>query len=60
MLRPSMYQIIGKDQNYYSFVVAVAKRAREIADEAEKNGISLEEKAVKLSLDEFVKNSSAR
>ena len=58
MLRPSMYQIIGKKQNYYSFVVAVAKRAREIADEADENGISLEEKTVKLSLDEFVKKTA--
>ena len=32
MLRPSMYQIIGKNDSYYSLVIAVAKRAREIAD----------------------------
>lgn len=33
MLRPSMYQIISKNESYYSLVVGVAKRAREIADQ---------------------------
>ena len=32
MLRPSMYQIIAKNESYYSLVIGVAKRAREIAD----------------------------
>ena len=32
MLRPSMYQIISKNESYYSLVIAVAKRAREIAE----------------------------
>ena len=33
MLRPSMYQIIGKNESYYSLVIGIAKRAREIADQ---------------------------
>ena len=33
MLRPSMYQIIGKNDSYYSLVIGIAKRAREIADQ---------------------------
>ena len=33
MLRPSMASIIKPGENYYSFVVAVAKRARDIAEE---------------------------
>lgn len=53
MLRPSMYQIIGKHDNYYEFVVAVAQRARDIADAAEDNHISLTEKPVKLAVEEF-------
>ena len=53
MLRPSMYQIIGKHDNYYEFVVAVAQRARDIADAAENNHISLIEKPVKLAVEEF-------
>ena len=42
MLRPAMSQIIKKDDSYYRFVVAVAKRAREIAEEAEEEKIPLE------------------
>ena len=36
MLKPSLTQILKKDESYYSLVVAVAKRAREIAEESEK------------------------
>lgn len=53
MLRPAMSQIIKKDDSYYRFVVAVAKRAREIAEEAEEDKIPLEEKPVKLAVEEF-------
>lgn len=53
MLRPSMFQIATHGESYYSVVVGVAKRAREIADElAQKNEI-LEEKPVKTAVDEF-------
>lgn len=48
-----MSQIIKKDDSYYRFVVAVAKRAREIAEEAEEEKIPLEEKPVKLAVEEF-------
>ena len=37
----------------YSLVVACAKRAREIADEAEKENIQLIEKPVSIAIDEF-------
>jgi len=53
MLRPSMYQIIGKHDNYYEFVVSIAQRARDIADAAESNHIILTEKPVKLAVEEF-------
>ncbi len=53
MLRPAMSQIIKKDDSYYRFVVAVAKRAREIAEEAEEEKLPLEEKPVKLAVEEF-------
>jgi len=53
MLRPSMYQIIGKHDSYYEFVVAVAQRARDIADTLEQEGVSLTEKPVKLAVEEF-------
>jgi len=53
MLRPSMSQIIGKHDSYYEFVVAVSQRAREIADTAGQNRMFLEEKPVKLAVEEF-------
>lgn len=53
MLRPSMYQIIGKHDSYYEFVVAVSQRARDIADAAEADHMILSEKPVKLSVEEF-------
>ena len=40
MLRPAITQIITKNESYYSLVIGVAKRAREIADElCEKNEV---------------------
>lgn len=53
MLRPAMSQILREGESYYSFVVAVARRAREIAEEADENGTILEEKPVNLALAEF-------
>lgn len=53
MLRPAMSQIIKKNDSYYTFVVAVAKRAREIAIEAEDNKVPLDQKPVKLAVDQF-------
>ena len=36
MLRPAINDILKDGQSYYSLVVAVAKRAREITEESEK------------------------
>lgn len=53
MLRPSMYQIIDKHDSYYEFVVAVSQRARDIAENAEKDGFLLSEKPVNIAVEEF-------
>ena len=53
MLRPSINQIAKKNESYYSVVIAVAKRAREIADSLYTNGQTLEEKPVKTAVEEF-------
>lgn len=54
MLRPAMSEILdNKNNDCYTFVVAVAKRARELADESEENHEILEEKPVRLAVDEF-------
>lgn len=55
MHRPSIAEILKENQSYYSLVIAVAKRAREIALEAEENSIELSEKPVKISVEEFAR-----
>lgn len=53
MLRPSMASIIKPGDNYYSFVVGVAKRARQIAEETEETHELTDEKPVKHAVEEF-------
>ena len=56
MLRPAIGQILKNNESYYSLVLAVAKRARDITDEANEKGIILNEKPVKTAVDEFAAN----
>ena len=42
MHRPSIPELLKPGQSYYSLVVAVAKRAREIAHEADDQNIVLQ------------------
>lgn len=53
MLKPSADLIIPPEQSRYSLVVAVAKRARQIAAEAESRGEILVEKPVDLAVQDF-------
>lgn len=53
MLRPAITQLISENDSYYSLVIGVAKRAREIADELVEQKKTLEEKPVKTSVEEF-------
>ena len=53
MLRPTISQIATKGESYYSVVIAVAKRAREISDELYENKQILEQKPVKTAVEEF-------
>lgn len=53
MLRPTISQIATKGESYYSVVIAVAKRAREISDELLSNKQTLEQKPVKTAVEEF-------
>ncbi len=55
MHRPSVPELLKPGQSYYSLVVGVAKRAREIAQNADENGDILIEKPVKLAVDDFAK-----
>lgn len=53
MLRPAVNQIISKNESCYSLVIAVAKRARDIANELCENNLILEEKPVKTAVEEI-------
>ena len=52
MLRPAMSQIVKKDESAYEFVIEVARRAREIVNEAEERGEVLDVKPVQLAVEE--------
>ena len=49
MLYPALTDLVGHVGNRYKLVNIVAKRAREIAEEAEGVGLILDEKPVKLA-----------
>lgn len=53
MLRPAVTEILKNGESCYSLVLAVAKRARNIAEEAVEKEIVLDEKPVKTAVDEF-------
>ena len=61
MLRPAITQIITKNESYYSLVIGVAKRARQITEELyEKNAVKelpKENKEGLASSHDFVKSS---
>lgn len=52
MLEPSMNKLLEQVPSRYMLVNVVAQRAREIANEAEDMGISLEEKPVTMAIHE--------
>ena len=52
MLYPAMNKLTSYVPNRYMMVNVVARRARQIAAEAEKNGEHLEEKPVTMAIDE--------
>ena len=50
LLYPAMKDLLKNVNSRYLLVNVVAKRAREIASEAEENGISLTEKPVSMAI----------
>ena len=56
MLRPAITQIITKNESYYSLVIGVAKRAREISADAQENSEILTEKPVLSATEDFKNN----
>ena len=53
MLKPAMNDLLSNVDNRYLLVNLAAQRARDIADEALESGDKLNDKAVKLALDEI-------
>lgn len=53
MLKPSMQELMKRVGNRYLLVNLAAQRARDIADQADETGEPLNDKAVKLALDEI-------
>lgn len=55
MNRPAISEILKSGESYYSLVIAVSKRARQIVDDANDNGEIIGEKPVTLAVNEFAK-----
>jgi DNA-directed RNA polymerase subunit omega len=53
MLNPSIGKLIEQYESKYGVVIAVAKRAREIAEENQENDIHNTEKEVDLAMNEL-------
>ncbi len=53
MNRPSLPEILKHGESYYSLVIGVAKRAREIVEEANEQGVACCEKPVSEAVKEF-------
>jgi DNA-directed RNA polymerase subunit omega len=54
MLKFSVNDLVNNNENCYSFVVAIAKRARMIADKANEEGILLYEKPVQMAVKDYI------
>lgn len=55
MLRPSSSQILKNGESNYSLVIAVARRARQILDDAFEEKVIIEEKPVKTAVEQFAR-----
>lgn len=53
MLTPSVGELMKQIPSRYLLVNVTARRAREIAEISEREGVQLEEKAVKLAINEI-------
>ncbi len=56
MLRPSSSQILKNGESNYSLVIAVARRAREIIDDAYEEKAVINEKPVKTAVEQFARS----
>jgi DNA-directed RNA polymerase subunit omega len=54
MFNPDLRNVLKNHLSRYSLVTATAKRAREIAEDAEANKIAMTEKPVSIALEEIL------
>lgn len=54
MQKLSVEDIVKNNENCYSFVIAIAKRARQISEKANDEELILDEKPVQTAVQEFV------
>ena len=54
MLNPDLRNVLKNRTSRYSLVIATAKRAREISEEAEANGEIITEKPVSIAIEEIL------
>ncbi len=54
MFNPDLRNVLKNHLSRYSLVTATAKRAREIAEDAEANKIAMTEKPVSIALEELL------
>lgn len=54
MIKPIADLILTPEQSRYSLVIAIAKRARQIAEEAEANKVILDDKPVQMAVEEYM------
>ncbi len=54
MIKPIADLILTPEQSRYSLVIAIAKRARQISEEAEKKREILDEKPVEIAVQEYI------
>ena len=54
MLKYDTRALLKDGQGYYSLVVAIARRAREVSEEGEEDKVIITEKPVQLAIDELV------
>ncbi len=59
MLKYDTRALLKNNESYYSLVIAVAKRAREIAEQAEEDKRISEGKPVKMAIDELMSGDYA-
>ncbi len=59
MLAPSVSELMKSIPSRYLLVNITARRARDIADQAEQNGIQIQEKPVKIAINEIAQGQLA-